>query len=123
MALRVLVVDNYPEAAKTLAMLLRLWGHEPHLAFDGESAIEAAKALQPDVVLLDLRMPRTSGFEVAQRLRQLMGSTFLLVAVTGLSNGEFHQKALDGGFDHFFVKGAPMDRLQMLLDRRAVPCS
>src|SRR5438477_916109 len=67
--LRVLVVDDYPDNTESMAMLLRLFGHEVATALGGSAALQAARASQPDVVLLDISMPGMTGYEVAKQLR------------------------------------------------------
>src|SRR5437588_11470 len=82
--LRVLVVDDCKDTVYSLTLLLQVWGHEPHVAQDGPTAVHLAQALLPDVILLDIGLPRLSGWEVAQRLRQIPGlGRALLVALTG----------------------------------------
>ena len=61
-----LIVDDNEDGAESLAMLLQLGGHETHIAHDGVEAIEAAERLRPDVVLLDIGLPRLNGYEVCQ---------------------------------------------------------
>ena len=69
-ARRILVADDNEDAATTLAQLLDMLGHQTRIAFDGEAAVEAALAFRPDLVLLDIGMPRLSGYAVARKLRQ-----------------------------------------------------
>src|SRR5262245_20252534 len=71
---RVLLVEDDTDVAQVLATTVEMLGHEVHLAHDGETAIEAARAFQPDFVLLDIGLPMMSGFEVAQQLRTQAGS-------------------------------------------------
>src|SRR5215831_19316248 len=86
---RILVVDDNVDAANSLAVLLRLEGHEVRVACDGPAALAAAQADPPEMVVLDLGMPGTDGFEVARRLRALPGTKgTLLVAVTGWAQEE-----------------------------------
>ena len=66
----ILVVDDNRDAAKSLAMLLKLSGHEVHTAHDGLEAVEAAAKFQPDVILLDIGLPRLNGYEAARRIRE-----------------------------------------------------
>ena len=82
--LRVLVVDDIRDAADTLALLVRIWGHHPVVAYDGPAALDAARTHAPDVALLDIGLRGAmDGFEVARRLRQPPGmDKALLVAVT-----------------------------------------
>jgi PAS domain S-box-containing protein len=107
-ARRVLVVDDNRDAAESLAMVLRTLGDEVRTAYDGLGAIEAAQKFQPEAVLLDLGMPRMSGFETARRMRDLPGGEkTLLVAITGWGQERDRQRTLEAGFDAHFVK--PVD--------------
>jgi len=81
---RILVVDDSRDAADSLAMMLRLMGHELAVAHDGLEAVQAATAFRPDVVLLDIGMPKMNGYEAARHVReQPWGKDMVLVAVTG----------------------------------------
>jgi two-component system, chemotaxis family, CheB/CheR fusion protein len=78
------LLDDYPDAAKSLAILLKLDGYEAEVAYRGASALEAARARPPQAVLLDISMPSMDGFRVAQRLRALPGlADVVLIAITG----------------------------------------
>src|SRR4051812_49900668 len=86
-ARRVLVVDDHADYADTLAMLVRLWDHQAHVAYRAHAALADAPAFRPDVVLLDIGLPDMDGWELARRLRgQPGGPALLLVAVTGYGN-------------------------------------
>src|SRR5262249_33438167 len=83
--LLVLVVDDSPDCAESLALLLRSWGYEAVVTSDGHAALEAAHGCPPDVVLFDLALPGMDGYQLARRLRRIAGmERALLVAVTGL---------------------------------------
>jgi signal transduction histidine kinase len=113
---RVLVVDDNRDAAETLALLLKALGHEAATAYDGPSAIEAARALLPDVVLCDLGLPGMSGYQVAEKLRalpQLRGVR--LVAITGFGTPEDRERSRQAGFDEHLVKPASPDALVKVL--------
>jgi two-component system CheB/CheR fusion protein len=107
---RILVVDDEKDAAELLAELLARHGHESRVALDGPSAVEAARTFQPDVVLLDLGLPRMDGYEVAQRLREQQGETKpLLIALTGYQrDGDRIRQA---GFDRHMIKPPDMRQL------------
>src|SRR5204863_6931912 len=80
---RVLIVDDSEDGAESIAMILQLGGHETFKVHDGVSAIEAAERLRPDVVLLDIGLPRMSGYEVCRRLRvQPWAQDLTIVALT-----------------------------------------
>jgi CheY-like chemotaxis protein len=101
----VLVVDDNEDAALSLALLLRLRGHEVTLAHDGPAALAAVAAQVPQVVFLDIGLPRMDGFEVARRLRQMPNlGGMLLVAMTGYGNDADRHRSAQAGFDHHLVK-------------------
>jgi PAS domain S-box-containing protein len=102
---RLLVVDDNRDAALSLAMLLRLQGHEVHVAHDGPSALEVAKSLRPALVFLDIGMPGMDGYEAARRLRQTPGfEKTVLAALTGWGQREDRRRSAEAGFDHHLVK-------------------
>lgn len=112
----ILIADDNDDAATMLAMILRLEGHVVTIAHDGEQAIEMANASHPDVVLLDIQMPRKNGFEVARELqsRSWSGSCQLI----GLSGGATHEdrdRALAAGFSAHFTKPVDIDELSRYL--------
>ncbi len=114
---RVLVVDDNVDAAVSLAMLLRLASHEVHVAHDGATALQAAHAFRPDVVLLDIGLPGgMTGLDLAPRLRQVPGlERVLLAALTGYGQEEDRRRALEAGFDVHLLKPADLDVLHALL--------
>jgi PAS domain S-box-containing protein len=114
--LRVLVVDDNHDSAESLAMLFELTGHETRTVNDGLEAVEAAEKFRPDVVLLDIGLPKMNGYEVARRLRQHpWAKTVLLVALTGWGQDEDRQRSKAAGFDAHFVKPVDFAGLQDLL--------
>ncbi|HWM92754.1 MAG TPA: MEDS domain-containing protein [Thermoanaerobaculia bacterium] len=105
---RVLVADDNRDAAESLGMLLELAGHEVRLAFDGQETLDAAGDFKPEVLLLDIGLPRMDGFEVAERLRKdSRHDGMLLVAVTGYGTDSDRNRGRSAGFDHHLVK--PVD--------------
>ena len=113
---RVLVVDDNRDSARSLALLLEQVGCEVRTAYDGEAALEAAEAFDPDAVLLDIGLPRLNGFEAARRLRaRQQRRPLLLIAVTGYGHEEYRQQAQAAGFDHHFVKPVELEALQQVL--------
>jgi two-component system CheB/CheR fusion protein len=113
--LRVLVVDDTRDAADTLALLVRIWGHQPLVAYDGPTALDLARTQAPDVALLDIGLQGgMDGYEVARRIRRLPGlDKVLLVAVTGYGREEDVTRCKDAGIDHHFVK--PVDPVELEL--------
>ena len=113
---RVLVVDDNTDAAESLATLLQINGHETRLAHDGTAALAEAAAFRPDVVLLDIGLPKLSGHEVARQIRaQPWGGEILLVALTGWGQDEDRRKSREIGFDHHLVKPVDLAELTQLL--------
>ena len=114
---RILVVDDNRAAAKMLALLLaKLGGHEVITAHDGSEALEAAREHRPDLILLDIGLPKLSGYEVARRLRQQPETAqTLLAAVTGYGAAEDRHKSLQAGCDAHLVKPPSLAALKKLL--------
>ncbi len=115
--LRILVVDDNPDATVSLGMLLQMSGHEVFVAHDGPEAIQAAGQHHPDVVLLDLRLPGLDGYEVCRRIRaQDWGAGMTLIAVTGGGDPEDERAFRQQGFDAHLVKPVDFAALTHLLD-------
>jgi PAS domain S-box-containing protein len=105
---RVLIVDDNRDSAESLAKLLRIMGHEVDTAHDGEQAVEMAGAMRPEVVLLDIGLPKMNGYAAANTIRQQpWGKNMILIAVTGWGQEEDKQKSKEAGFDEHMVK--PID--------------
>ncbi len=104
---RILAVDDNTDAAESLALLLRLQGHEVRIAHDGLTALQEAEAFRPEVVLMDLDLPQMDGYEVARRLRSQEGlkHTFL-VALTGFGRSTDRQRVQEAGFDAHLINPA-----------------
>ena len=112
----VLIADDLRDSADSLAMLLASMGHEVHVAYDGEQALLAVEALRPEVVLLDLGMPKMNGFEVCRRIRKLpWGSAITLIAQSGWGQDADRRRTREAGFDHHIVKPIDPDALDTLL--------
>ena len=102
---RVLVVDDYPESARVLAQLLRIFGFEAFLAHDGASAVASATELAPNAIVLDVILPDIDGYEVARRIRRCDATRdALIVALTGYPLGDAPHSGADNPFDHHLVK-------------------
>jgi signal transduction histidine kinase/ActR/RegA family two-component response regulator len=113
---RILAVDDSADAADSLALLLRVQGHDVRVAYEGTTALRIATEFQPDVVLLDIGLPRLDGYEVGRRLReQAGGDHFLLVALTGYGQDEDRQRSAAAGFDAHLVKPVDLATLGQLL--------
>jgi PAS domain S-box-containing protein len=105
---RILIVDDNESAAHILGMLLKALGNDVQTAFDAETAIPLAEQFRPDVILLDLGMPKMNGYEAARHIRsQPWGKTMVLAALTGWGQEDDKRRTREAGFDHHFVK--PLD--------------
>jgi CheY-like chemotaxis protein len=113
---RILVVDDNLDSAESLARVLELSGHETQRAHDGLEAVATAEAFRPEVVLLDIGLPKLNGFDAARRIReQPWGKGMLLVALTGWGQDEDRRRSKEAGFDAHLVKPAKPDALRALL--------
>lgn len=109
---RVLIVDDNEDAADSLAMLLSLSGHDVRTAYDGHQALEVAAAFAPNLILLDIGLPRMSGHEVCRTLRAtLAGRDVVVVAVTGWNQEHDRQLSAAAGFDAHLAKPIDFDTL------------
>ena len=114
---RILVVDDNKDAAVSTAMLLKLMGHETCTAHDGLDAVEAALAFKPDVVLLDLGLPRLNGYDAARRIReQSAGAKLLLIAMTGRGREDDKRRSVEAGCDVHLVKPVDPAALESLFE-------
>ncbi len=113
---RILVVDDNVDAATSLAMMLKLMGNEAKTAHDGMEALDVAAAFQPNLVLLDIGMPRLNGYDTARRIReQPWGKASVLVALTGWGQEEDRRKSEQAGFDSHMTKPIKPESLEKLL--------
>lgn len=113
---RVLIADNCHDTAESLAILLRLWGHETRVVADGPSVLEAARTYRPDVILTDVVLRLLDGYSVARRLRRMQGTRSRLVAITGFGRDKDRQQSHDAGFDLHLVKPVDPEMIRRLLD-------
>jgi signal transduction histidine kinase/CheY-like chemotaxis protein len=117
--LRVLVVDDNPDTARSLARLLRLSGHSAHTAHDGPSALEVAHAERPEVVLIDIGLPGMNGYELAERLRAEGFAAATLIAISGYGQDQDIRRSREAGMNHHLIKPLDFDALLALLARPA----
>jgi len=114
---RILVADDNADALESLAVLLKLSGHEVFSAPNGAAALEAAAEHRPEVVLLDIGMPLLDGYEVARRIRaQTWGRSMMLVALTGWGQDADRLRSREAGFDSHLVKPLDLARLTQVLE-------
>jgi CheY-like chemotaxis protein len=113
---RVLVVDDYPDGAETLAEVIATMGCETAVASNGDEALRIAQEFRPHLALLDLEMPVMDGFELCRRLRaQNEVAALTLVAVSGFSSDSVQLAARAAGFAHYLVKPLSFEHLRRLL--------
>jgi CheY-like chemotaxis protein len=113
---KILVVDDNHDSALSMSMMLSIMGHDTRTAHDGETAVLTAETFLPDVVLLDIGLPKLNGYEVAQRIReQPWGATIFLIAVTGWGQEEDRQRSAEVGLNLHMVKPVEPAVLEKLL--------
>ncbi len=111
---RVLIVEDNPDSAESLRMVLELSGHRVRVANDGQEAMVVAQEYRPDIVLLDIGLPDMDGYEVARRLRSLPAlERAVLIALTGYGSEDDRRRAIEAGFQHHITKPADV----VVLDR------
>jgi CheY-like chemotaxis protein/anti-sigma regulatory factor (Ser/Thr protein kinase) len=114
--LHILVVDDNHDSAESLALVLRMKGHDVRTVHDGVAAVEEAARSRPDLILLDIGLPGLNGFDVARQIRRQPGAGAIrIVALTGWGQDEYRRRAEEAGFDHHFVKPVAPDDLDRLL--------
>jgi len=107
-SLRILIVDDNQDGANNLAMMLKIMGNDTRTAYDGQAGVDAAGEFRPDVMLLDIGLPKLNGYEVCRRIReQPWGKGIVLIAKTGWGQDEDRRRSHEAGFDHHMVK--PVD--------------
>ena len=113
---RVLVVDDNRDGADSLAMMLRLMGNEVRTANDGVEAVELAEQFRPEVILMDVGMPRLNGLDATRRIReQPWGKTMTIIALTGWGQDGDQERSREAGCDGHLVKPVNLEDLQKLL--------
>lgn len=112
---RILVVDDNHDSADSMAMFLELMGHEVRTANDGLAAIHEATVFAPQVILLDIGLPKLNGYEVARKLREQYGEIIVLIALTGWGQDEDKRRSHDAGFDAHLVKPVDFESFKKLL--------
>ena len=114
-AVRILVVDDNLDSANSMALLLRLEGHEVLTAHDGKQAVEISLRERPDVVLLDIGLPELNGYQVCEAMRAAGLTETLIVAMTGYGQKEDRRLSMEAGFDDFQVKPVDLRAIRELL--------
>jgi CheY-like chemotaxis protein len=115
---RVLVVDDNRDAADSLAVIVRLWGHDVQVAYDGLVAFDAVASYQPDVILLDIGLPGMDGFALASAItHQPAWSDILIVSVSAYNDPAFVSKLVESGVSEHFPKPVNLMALKATLER------
>jgi CheY-like chemotaxis protein len=118
MTRRILVVDDYRDAAEFFAVLLKHLGHDVRTASDGFQAIAVAEEFRPEVILLDLGLPDLNGFETAKRIRKESWSErTVLIAISGYGNKRDRQLSQEAGFDAHLLKPASVKDIVDLIEK------
>ncbi len=119
---RILVVDDNIDALETLSRLVARLGNEVREARDGLEALEIASTFQPEIVLMDLGMPKLNGYEAAQsHAQEPWGRDLALVATTGWGQDDDRRRTSEAGFDRHLVKPVAIDALREVLDAPRPP--
>ncbi len=116
---QILLIEDNADSRMSMALLLKLVGHQVVTAEDGKHGLAAARAAPPDVVFIDIGLPDMDGFEVARHLRTFLKENVYLVALTGFNAPEDRQRALDAGFNVHLTKPADLKTLEELLASRS----
>jgi CheY-like chemotaxis protein len=115
---RILVADDFPQAAETLAQLLRQEGYEVQIARDGLEAVRTAERSHPDVIVLDLAMPELNGYDAARKIRQEpWGKDVVLIALTGWGQQRDRHRTKEAGFDAHLTKPIKYEAILELLEK------
>lgn len=112
--MKVLVVDDHPDTADALQMLLRAAGHHVRVAYDGAAALADAAEHPPELAFIDLQLPDMSGYAVAKALRKQLGSRVSIVGITG--GGDARKLPFSGTFDQHAIKPITAAQLYQLID-------
>jgi two-component system CheB/CheR fusion protein len=115
---RIMLVEDHPDAAESLALLLELLGHRVRVFGEGVAALQAARMDPPDIMVVDIGLPGIDGYEVARRVRRdPMLQHAVLIALTGYGCDEDRRESAAAGFDHHLVKPVEPRALENLVAR------
>ncbi len=117
-SLRILIVDDNRDGADSLAMMLRIMGNDTQTAYDGQEGVRISDEFRPDVLLLDIGLPKLNGYEACRRIReQPWGKDIVLVAVTGWGQEDDRRRSQEAGFNFHMAKPVDTAALEELLVR------
>lgn len=115
--LEIFVVDDNPDCANLIGLMLRRLGHKPHVYFSADAALEALAELKPDLILSDIRMPGTSGCDLASEVRgRAELRNVVLAAVTAYGDVQDTRQVIAAGFDYRFIKPMQFDELRQFTE-------
>lgn len=116
--MRILIVEDHADTARSLATVVQLWGHQAQVAPNGEAALTAGAAAPPEVVLLDIGLPGMNGWDVAKRLRAMaLTPRPVIIAISGYGRDTDRLQSYEAGIDNHLTKPVDPAFLQELLDR------
>lgn len=116
--MRILIVEDHADTARSLATVVQLWGHQAQVAPNGEAALTAGAATPPEVVLLDIGLPGMNGWDVAKRLRAMaLTPRPVIIAISGYGRDTDRLQSYEAGIDNHLTKPVDPAFLQELLDR------
>jgi CheY-like chemotaxis protein len=114
---QILIIEDNPDGRETLRTLLESDGHHVEVAENGLEGLDKALALRPAVALVDIGLPLLDGYQVAERLRAVLGRQILLIACTAYGRPEDRRRSRQAGFDAHLVKPVDLDQLARLISR------
>lgn len=113
-----LIADDLPDAARSLAMLFEMYGADVRISFDGTQTVHAAEDFRPEIVLMDISMPGMSGYDAARAIRRApWGHAMILVALTGWGRAQDLEAARAAGFDDYLLKPVDPSKLLAVITR------
>ena len=118
---RVLIVDDNRDGAASLARLLTSMGNETRVAFDGLAGVELAEAFRPEIIILDIGLPKLNGYDACRKIRsQPWGKDILIIAATGWSQANDRRRSEEAGFNCHFAKPVNPDELERVIANASV---
>ncbi len=115
----ILLIEDNPDGRESLRMLLSYLGHRVDVAADGVEGVRKALALHPDLALVDIGLPRLDGYQVARRIRAVLGGKVLLIAYTAYDSPDTEQRVIEAGFDAHLVKPIELSELAPWLGEKS----
>lgn len=118
-ALRILVVEDNEDAANSFSEILKLWGHDVRVAYDGLEALCIVTSFRPDVIITDIGLPGLDGYQLAERMRRKPETkNSYMIALTAYSDPVFRRRSKMVGIKHHFAKPPDLDEIRKILAAR-----